>query len=108
MCVKTSQFYNKYVRFRMSSRIFSPSSCEQTGLEIQAWIVGGIQAGLRLCSAGSCAVNRSNLPFDRSSESIAPVSDLLVIFSMCTVHPSAAATLPMAATSVVERLHEEL
>jgi hypothetical protein len=88
----------------------SPRVVEYFGSAIHPRMDGGIQAGSggRTKFSDSLSRNRLNFPLDSSSARMGPSSDLRVIFWMSTVDPSAAATRPMAATSVVDRLHVEL
>ena len=91
----------------MSCRILSPRLGSSRGLWIHPSMKGGIHAGSTSMSqpSGSLARNAWNLPFDSSSARMAPSWLHRVIFSMLTLHPIAAATLPMADTSVVQSRH---
>lgn len=93
-----------------SFRICWPRSGVATGLAIHLRMAGGTQAGSLGSgqSTGSLALNLWSLPFDSSSASVAPVPSHLVILSMETDAPMAAATRPMAATRVVQSGHVEL
>jgi len=91
----------------MSLMTDSPSPASWTGLWIHLRIDGGIQAGswFTVQVLGSLALKSVNRPLDKKSARVAPSLEHRVIFSMVTVQPMAAATLPMAATSVVHKAH---
>jgi len=70
-------------------------------------MAGGIQAGssdLGL-STGQSRRKAAKSPLEKWSASEAFKSEQRVIFSIETVQPMAAATLPMAVTNVVQRRH---
>jgi hypothetical protein len=93
--------------FWISFRIRSPKSGSAAGRAIQARMLGGIQAGASsICQVvGNFRLNAANLPFDSSSAKIDPSSEHLVILSMDTLQPLAAAMRLMATTSVLQSWH---
>ncbi len=70
-------------------------------------MLAGIRAGsVRIAqSAGSFLLKAPNLPLDNSSASSAPVLEHRATFSIVSQQPAAAATLPIAVTSVVHSWH---